>query len=182
MISCRENLKEGLTALQTKNYKINWKFSLAAKGRTGNLSKFGSVWCLQQMHSLLLSGLCNGESHWAELKRVCSLTGKRALRELQQQWAWHSCQEKKRLVLQTWYYQMRKQKCAVLFWKSFLLHRFVSCSCISKGSSAWRAFYVVVSTVLRAEFGFESVDSSCINGASVGAPLWGCVYIKGSLT
>ncbi|XP_066059368.1 uncharacterized protein C1orf167 homolog isoform X2 [Chamaea fasciata] len=48
---------------------------------------------------------------------------KRALGELQQQWAWHSCQEKKRLVLQTWYYQTRKQKCAVLFWECLLLHR-----------------------------------------------------------
>ncbi|XP_064253055.1 uncharacterized protein C1orf167 homolog isoform X2 [Passer domesticus] len=48
---------------------------------------------------------------------------KHALGELQQQWAWHSCQEKKRLVLQTWYYQTRKQKYAVLFWERFLLHR-----------------------------------------------------------
>ncbi|XP_030918202.1 uncharacterized protein C1orf167 homolog [Geospiza fortis] len=48
---------------------------------------------------------------------------KRALRELQQQWAWHRCQEKKRLVLHTWYYQTRKQKYAVLFWERFLLHR-----------------------------------------------------------
>ncbi|XP_058279345.1 uncharacterized protein C1orf167 homolog [Hirundo rustica] len=48
---------------------------------------------------------------------------KRALGELQQQWAWHSCQEKKRLVLHTWYYQTRKQKYAVFFWKCFLLHR-----------------------------------------------------------
>ncbi|XP_038015425.1 uncharacterized protein C1orf167 homolog isoform X2 [Motacilla alba alba] len=49
---------------------------------------------------------------------------KHALEELQQQWAWHSCQEKKRLVLQTWYYQTRKQKYAVLFWERCLLHRF----------------------------------------------------------
>ncbi|KAL2296568.1 hypothetical protein Nmel_015887 [Mimus melanotis] len=48
---------------------------------------------------------------------------KRALEHLQQQWAWHSCQQKKRLVLQTWYYQTRKQKFAVLFWERFLLHR-----------------------------------------------------------
>ncbi|XP_062363393.1 uncharacterized protein C1orf167 homolog [Cinclus cinclus] len=48
---------------------------------------------------------------------------KRALGDLQQQWAWHSCQKKKRLVLQTWYYQTRKQKYAVLFWERFLLHR-----------------------------------------------------------
>ncbi|OPJ86172.1 hypothetical protein AV530_011340 [Patagioenas fasciata monilis] len=47
----------------------------------------------------------------------------RALRELQQQWAQHSCQEKKRLVLQTWYCQTRKQKYAALFWKRLLLHR-----------------------------------------------------------
>ncbi|KAM7030466.1 uncharacterized protein C1orf167 homolog isoform 3-T4 [Acridotheres tristis] len=48
---------------------------------------------------------------------------KRALGDLQQQWAWHSCQQKKRLVLQTWYYQTRKQKYAALFWERFLLHR-----------------------------------------------------------
>ncbi|XP_062459836.1 uncharacterized protein C1orf167 homolog [Pezoporus occidentalis] len=48
---------------------------------------------------------------------------KRAVRELQQQWAQHSCQEKKRLVLQTWYCQMRKQKYAALFWEHLLLHR-----------------------------------------------------------
>ncbi|XP_017935032.2 uncharacterized protein C1orf167 homolog isoform X2 [Manacus vitellinus] len=47
----------------------------------------------------------------------------RALRELQQQWAQHSCQEKKRLVLQTWYYQTMKQKYAALFWERLLLHR-----------------------------------------------------------
>ncbi|XP_075376810.1 uncharacterized protein C1orf167 homolog isoform X2 [Mycteria americana] len=47
----------------------------------------------------------------------------RAVRELQQQWAQHSCQEKKRLVLQTWYCQTRKQKYAALFWERLLLHR-----------------------------------------------------------
>lgn len=62
MISCRENLKEGLTPLQRKNYKVNWEVSLAAKERTGNLSKFGPIGCLQQMCSLLLSGLCSAET------------------------------------------------------------------------------------------------------------------------
>ncbi|TRZ19528.1 hypothetical protein HGM15179_007527 [Zosterops borbonicus] len=66
------------------------------------------------IHQLTADALWRWRSYWQR---------KRALRELQQQWAWHSCQEKKRLVLQTWYYQMRKQKCAGLFWKSFLLHR-----------------------------------------------------------
>ncbi|XP_075028605.1 uncharacterized protein C1orf167 homolog isoform X2 [Calonectris borealis] len=47
----------------------------------------------------------------------------RAVRELQQQWAQHSCQEKKRLVLRTWYCQTRKQKYAALFWERLLLHR-----------------------------------------------------------
>lgn len=45
-----------------KNCKVNWKVSLAAKERTGNLSKFGPIGCLQQMYSLLLSGLCNRET------------------------------------------------------------------------------------------------------------------------
>ncbi|XP_069730938.1 uncharacterized protein C1orf167 homolog isoform X2 [Phaenicophaeus curvirostris] len=48
---------------------------------------------------------------------------KRAMRELQQQWAQHSCQEKKRLVLQVWYCQTRKKKFAALFWERLLLHR-----------------------------------------------------------
>ncbi|XP_055560355.1 uncharacterized protein C1orf167 homolog isoform X1 [Falco cherrug] len=48
---------------------------------------------------------------------------RRAMRELQQQWAQYSCQEKKRLVLQTWYCQTRKQKYAAQFWECHLLHR-----------------------------------------------------------
>ncbi|KAM4758614.1 uncharacterized protein C1orf167 homolog [Cyanocitta cristata] len=66
------------------------------------------------VHQMTADALWRWHSCW---QRRC------VLRELQQQWAQHSCQEKKRLVLQTWYYQTRKQKYAVLFWERFLLHR-----------------------------------------------------------
>ncbi|XP_068771868.1 uncharacterized protein C1orf167 homolog isoform X2 [Struthio camelus] len=46
-----------------------------------------------------------------------------AMRELQQQWAQHSCQEKKRLVMRTWSCQTRKQRKAALFWERLLRHR-----------------------------------------------------------
>ncbi|XP_066190431.1 uncharacterized protein C1orf167 homolog isoform X2 [Sylvia atricapilla] len=66
------------------------------------------------VHQMTADALWHWRSCWQR---------KRALGELQQQWAWHSCQEKKRLVLQTWYYQTRKQKYAVVFWECLLLHR-----------------------------------------------------------
>ncbi|XP_021273332.1 uncharacterized protein C1orf167 homolog isoform X2 [Numida meleagris] len=46
-----------------------------------------------------------------------------AMRELQQRWAQHSCQEKKRLILQTWRCQTRQLKNAALFWERLLLRR-----------------------------------------------------------
>ncbi|XP_042739233.1 uncharacterized protein C1orf167 homolog [Lagopus leucura] len=45
------------------------------------------------------------------------------MKELQQRWAQHSCQEKKRLILQTWRCQTRQLKNAALFWERLLLHR-----------------------------------------------------------
>ncbi|XP_064381686.1 uncharacterized protein C1orf167 homolog isoform X1 [Dromaius novaehollandiae] len=47
----------------------------------------------------------------------------RAMRALQQQWAQHSCQEKKRLVMRTWSCQTRKRRNAALFWERLLLYR-----------------------------------------------------------
>lgn len=45
------------------------------------------------------------------------------MKELQQRWAQHSCQKKKRLILQTWRCQTRQLKNAALFWERLLLHR-----------------------------------------------------------
>ncbi|XP_015737839.1 uncharacterized protein C1orf167 homolog isoform X2 [Coturnix japonica] len=48
---------------------------------------------------------------------------KHNMKELQQRWAQHSCQEKKRLILQMWRCQTRQLKKAALFWECLLLHR-----------------------------------------------------------
>ncbi|XP_026718371.1 uncharacterized protein C1orf167 homolog isoform X2 [Athene cunicularia] len=66
------------------------------------------------IHQMTADALWRWHSYWQR---------KRAARELQQQWAQHSCQEKKRLILQIWYCQTRKQKDAALFWDRLLLHR-----------------------------------------------------------
>ncbi|XP_051493263.1 uncharacterized protein C1orf167 homolog [Apus apus] len=66
------------------------------------------------IHQMTADALWHWHSCW---QRKC------AERDLQQQWAQHSCQQKKRLVLQTWYCQTGKQKYAALFWERLLLHR-----------------------------------------------------------
>uniref|UniRef100_A0A8C8B4N4 Uncharacterized protein n=1 Tax=Otus sunia TaxID=257818 RepID=A0A8C8B4N4_9STRI len=66
------------------------------------------------IHQMTAEALWHWHSYWQR---------KRAERALQQRWAQHSCQEKKRLILQTWYYQTRKQKDAALFWDRLLLRR-----------------------------------------------------------
>ncbi|XP_067167218.1 uncharacterized protein C1orf167 homolog isoform X2 [Apteryx mantelli] len=66
------------------------------------------------IHQTAADTLWHWRSYW---QRNC------AMRELQQQWAQHSCQEKKRLVMQTWSCQTRKQRNAALFWERLLLHR-----------------------------------------------------------
>ncbi|XP_064326596.1 uncharacterized protein LOC135316615 [Phalacrocorax carbo] len=68
----------------------------------------------RHIHQMTADALWHWHSSWQR---------NRAERELQQQWAQHSCQEKKRLVLQTWYCQTRKQKYAALFWEHLLLRR-----------------------------------------------------------
>ncbi|XP_004947568.2 uncharacterized protein C1orf167 homolog isoform X1 [Gallus gallus] len=56
--------------------------------------------------------------HWhSYCQRKCNM------KELQQRWAQHSCQKKKRLILQTWRCQTRQLKNAALFWERLLLHR-----------------------------------------------------------
>ncbi|KAM6240964.1 uncharacterized protein C1orf167 homolog [Porphyrio hochstetteri] len=69
---------------------------------------------LCHIHQMTADVLWRWHSCW---QRKC------AERELQQRWAQHSSQEKKRLVLQTWSCQTRKQKYAALFWERLLLHR-----------------------------------------------------------
>ncbi|XP_071623337.1 uncharacterized protein C1orf167 homolog isoform X2 [Heliangelus exortis] len=66
------------------------------------------------IHQMTAAALWHWHSCW---QRKC------AMKELQQQWAQHSCQQKQRLVLQTWYCQTKKQKFAALFWERLLLHR-----------------------------------------------------------
>ncbi|XP_030319289.1 uncharacterized protein C1orf167 homolog [Calypte anna] len=66
------------------------------------------------IHQMTAAALWHWHSCWQR---------KRAMKELQQQWAQHSCQQKQRLVLQTWYCQTKKQKFAALFWERLLLHR-----------------------------------------------------------
>ncbi|XP_062449491.1 uncharacterized protein C1orf167 homolog [Rhea pennata] len=48
-----------------------------------------------------------------------------AMRELQQQWAQHSCREKKKWVVKTWSCQTRKQRNVTLFWERLLLRRYL---------------------------------------------------------
>lgn len=110
---------------------------LAAKERTGNPIKSGPFGiCSRCIFCSYLNSAMEEKNRWAQLSTLlCCLAGRRAMRALQQQWAQHSCQEKRRLVLQTWYCQTMKQKYAALFWERLLLHRFVSCpESISEGT------------------------------------------------
>lgn len=132
------------------------------------------------MHSLLSSELCDGEK---VIGLLCSVTGKRAVRELQQQWAQHSCQEKKRLVLQKWYCRTRKQKYAAFFWERRLLHRLLSHpQTISEASFEQRAVYVAENPVCSDQIEFESTAGWCVNGAAVGVLPWGCSCVNDSAT
>ncbi|XP_071431789.1 uncharacterized protein C1orf167 homolog [Pithys albifrons albifrons] len=104
--------QEAAAALRHGGHRCQVAFSL---WRRRLAQKVEADWRFRcHMHQITADALRHWHSSWQR---------NRALRQLQQQWALHSCQEKKRLVLQTWYYQTRKQKSAALFWEHLLLHR-----------------------------------------------------------
>ncbi|XP_063273501.1 uncharacterized protein C1orf167 homolog [Prinia subflava] len=104
--------QKAAAALKDEVHSLQMAFSLWKRRLAQKVEVDRRFRC--RVHQMTADALWHWRSCWER---------KRALRELQQQWAWHSCQEKKRLVLQTWYYQTRKQKYAVSFWQCCLLHR-----------------------------------------------------------
>ncbi|XP_061203994.1 uncharacterized protein C1orf167 homolog isoform X2 [Neopsephotus bourkii] len=106
------NRKAAAAALKHEVHCLQVVFSLWKKRLVQKVEADQRFRC--HIHQTTADALWHWRSCWQR---------KRALRELQQQWTQHSCQEKKRLVLQTWYCQMRKQKYAALFWEHLLLHR-----------------------------------------------------------
>ncbi|XP_030363506.1 uncharacterized protein C1orf167 homolog isoform X4 [Strigops habroptila] len=107
-----KNRKAAAAALKHEVHCCQMAFGLWKKRLAQKVEADRRFRC--HIHQMTADALWRWRSRW---QRKC------AVRELQQQWTQHSCQERKRLVLQTWYCQMRKQKYAALFWERLLLHR-----------------------------------------------------------
>ncbi|XP_032863722.2 uncharacterized protein C1orf167 homolog isoform X2 [Tyto alba] len=107
-----KNQKAASAALKHQVHCCQMAFSLWKKRLAQKVESDRRFRC--HIHQMTAGALWHWCSYWQR---------KRAVRELQQQWAQHSCQEKKRLVLQTWYCQTRKQKDAALLWERLLLRR-----------------------------------------------------------